>query len=178
MRAAFIIFIFIAIMTNSNAQGLPAEVRQLSTTVESINGVKDVEVRRTLLDGLAIEDLMLPGPTADLPIAAIRRTSGGLPNENLISVFFSIDRNEAGLKALEFFSWWVRDQSRGGENVQIRSIGLPPIIQDRKQLGSTLRFSVDFFLVQPDQDMHKLLRAVGAKADALAESIQYCKAAF
>ncbi|MDA8447633.1 hypothetical protein [Paracidovorax valerianellae] len=162
----------------SQAQGMPPEVSRLISAVSSVIGTTEVEVDKTYLPEVQVSDLSLPGAYADLPIAMLRRSKGALPEEQLLSINFRIERNEAGLKALEFLSWWVRDQSSGGSNMQIRSIGLPPIAGDRKQLGSTLRFTIDWFYASATSNMQEVLAAMGAKAKELELAVKLYGAAF
>lgn len=164
--------------TTTQAQGLPPQVAKFITVVSGIPGISEATLEKTYLPDVAVSDLSLPGAFADLPIAALRRTNGALKDELLFSVDFSIDRNEKGLKALEFLSWWVRDQSRGGENIQIRSIGLPPIAGKQVQLGHTLRFTIDWFYVNPSQEISQALLEVEKKASDLQQALALYKSAF
>ena len=159
-------------------QDAPPEVVRLIAALTAIPGVTQAQLDNTYLPEVAVSDLSLPGPYADLPIAALRRSNGALENELLLSLEFRIQRNEAGLRAVEFLSWWVRDQSRGGENMQIRSIGLPPMVAGDQQLGRTLRFTIDWFYADPSQDMANVLSAVGGKALALELATNMYKDAF
>jgi hypothetical protein len=175
-RHIFAVFL-LAIATMTNAQALPKEVTRLVAAVVAIPGITEAQVEKTYLPDVSVADLALPGANADLPIAALRRSKGALKEEILVSMNFRIQRNEAGLRALEFL-WWVRDQSRGGENIQIRPIALPPLVADKKQLGSTLRFTIDWFYSTSDQDLLKLLRALDDKAKALELLFSIYKTAF
>jgi hypothetical protein len=112
-------------------------------------------------------DFSLP-PYGDLPLGALRRTRGAVPNEVLISVNFGISCDATGLDALEFIAWWVRDSARGGSPIQIRALALPPI---GDQFGTTLRFAIDYFYVDPDEDIGKLIAKVGELADGLGGAI-------
>jgi len=147
----------------------PPEVSRLVAAITSIPGVTWVEVEKTFLPNIAVADLSLPGSFAFLPIAALRRSNGALPQELLLSINFRIERSEAGLKALEFLSWWTRDQSRGGTNMQIRSVGLPPRVENTIQLGRTLSFTIDWFYAEPSEDIGKLLSAI----DGIAKDIEF-----
>lgn len=164
--------------SHTETHGLPPAVAELIAVVSSIPGVAQAALEKTYLPDIAVPDLALPGAFADLPIAALRRTGGGLEEELLFSLNFIIERNERGLKALEFLSWWVRDQSRSGQNMQLRSIGLPPIIRDEIQLGWTLRFTIDWLYANPSQDMGVALEAIADKARGLAYFVDFYKAAF
>jgi hypothetical protein len=167
IRKFITIIILVAATMTTEASELPKEVAEFRDAISSIEGVSEVEIDKIYLPDVSVEDLSLPGPYADLPIATLRRSKGGLKNEILVSAMFRIERNEAGLKALEFLAWWVRDLSRGGKNIQIRAIGLPPIAGENKQLGRTLRFSIDFFFSSPKQDMKEVLNKIGELAKSL-----------
>lgn len=156
----------------------PAEVMRLINTVETIPGVEEANVGKIYLPDVNASDLSLPGVYADLPIAAIRRTNGGLPDELLLSIDFSIFKDQAGLKALEFLAWWVRDQSRSGENMQLRAIGLPPMAGETKQLGETLRFTIDWFYVNPAQDIDAVLKALDEASMGLEQAFDIYAEAF
>ncbi len=49
-------------------------------------------------------------------------------------------------RTLEFLSWQVGDGSRAGRNIQIRTRGLPPVIDHTVQLGSSRRVIIEFFV--------------------------------
>ncbi|MES2612167.1 MAG: hypothetical protein V4679_18085 [Pseudomonadota bacterium] len=159
-------------------QDAPPEVVRLIAALTAIPGVTQAQLDNTYLPEVAVSDLSLPGPYADLPIAALRRSNGALENELLLSLEFRIQRNEAGLRAAEFLSWWVRDQSRGGENMQIRTIGQPPMVAGEQQLGRTLRFTIDWFYADTSEDTANVLSAVGGKALALELATNMYKDAF
>ena len=167
LRNLLLILALAAITLPSGAQGLPREVAQLIKAIKAIKGISNAGLEKTYLPDIKVSDLSLPGPNADLPIAALRRTKGALAEELLLSINFEVERNESGLKALEFLSWWVRDQSRGGESMQVRSIGLPPMAGTDVQLGRTLRFTVDWFYSNPSQNMKKVLADISEKAKSI-----------
>lgn len=147
---------------------MPPEVLKLQHTIESIPGITDAVVEKVDLSAIPESDFSLP-PYGDLPLGALRRTRGGVANEVLISVNFGISRDSKGLDALEFVAWWVRDSARGGSPIQIRALALPPI---GSQFGTTLRFAIDYFYVDPDEDIGKLIAKVGELADGLGGSIE------
>ena len=151
----------------SSAQNLPPEVQHLKAAVEDVPGVLSAQIKRVYLPDLAPSDLSLPGEFADLPAAALRRSRGGSPDESLLSVHFEIARSESGLKGLEFLAWWVRDRARTGENIQLRALALPPMANNTKQLGTTLRFTIDWFYDNPSQDMAVLLQAMDDAASSI-----------
>lgn len=142
---------------------MPPEVQKLQNAIESIPGITDAAVDKVDLSDITESDFGLL-PYADLPLGALKRTNGGLANEIAISVNFAITRDPTGLKALELISWWVRDSARAGEPMQIRSVALPPI---GDQFGTSLRFCIDYFYADPEQDIGRLLTKVGTLADAL-----------
>jgi hypothetical protein len=178
MRPLLLCLILTIMPATSDAQGPPAAVSRLVAAVSAIPGVSEAQLEKTYLPDVKLSDLSLPGPYADLPIATLRRSQGALPEELLLSINFRIERNEAGLKALEFLSWWTRDQSRGGENLQLRSLGLPPMMGDSKQLGHTLRFTIDWFYSNPARDMSKLFGAIAEKAQGLELAADLYRSAF
>lgn len=160
-------------------QDAPAEVVRLIAALTAIPGVTRAQLDNTYLPEVALADLSQPGgPHADLPIAALRRSNGALENEVLLSLEFRIQRNESGLRAAEFLSWWVREQSRLGENMQLRTLGQPPMVAGEQQLGRTLRFTIDWFYADTSEDMANVLSAVGGKALALELATTMYKDAF
>lgn len=140
---------------------MPPEIEKLQKTIEAITGVTDAVVDKEYVSELS-EDHFSLLPYGDLPLGALRRTHGGLADEVIITVNFGISRDLAGLQALELISWCVRDAARGGEPIQVRSLALPPI---GEQFGTTLRFVIEYFYVDPEQDIAKLITKVGELAD-------------
>lgn len=98
-------------------------------------------------------------PYGNLPIGALRRTNGGYENELLISINFTINRDENGLRALEFLAWWVRDLASGAMRLRV-----PPPIKER--FGRTL--SIDYFYADDRCDMGALLAVIDELASPLA----------
>ena len=99
-----------------------------------------------------------------------RRSNGGLPNEAWANTEITLTRDEAGWLTLEFLAWWVRDQSRGGELIQMRPMALPPKGYE-DQLGRTLKFIIDHFAICPD-DLAPMLRLLQSRATDLSHSIE------
>lgn len=162
----------------SNAQKLPAEVAALIEAVDAVPGVAEVEVTYIYLPDIDLETLRFPD-MADLPAAALRRSNGGLPEELLISITFRIERNETGLKGLEFLSWWVRDQARSGNNMQLRGLALPPNGGPAGiQLGRTLKFTIDWFLLNPSNHLKPILAALKEKSESVAFSLRIYRETF
>jgi hypothetical protein len=159
----------------------PKEILALEQAFRSVPGVTEVTIGKHLFSADEmdqLEEVRFSGPYADLPIAMLRRTGGNLANEILIFVEFEIQQNAAGLKALEFLSWWVRDESRSGENLQIRSLGLPPMVGQETQLGNTLRFWFEAYIVTEKEDIRLVLGQVEEYAESLTSCIDNYNAAF
>lgn len=135
----------------------PPQIERLCSVLKALPGVIEVEADRTALQDIKVEDMSLVD-FGDLPHAAIRRTSGGLPAEALGQVFITFSPSVESWRTLEFMSWQVRDWSRGGRNIQIRTRGLPPTVGERIQLGSSLRAIIEFFVAGLDLDPERLLR--------------------
>lgn len=150
----------------ADAQGLPPDVQRLQDAVASIPGVRSASVGKTDVADVPASDFSLP-PYGDLPLGALRRTDGGKPDELVIGITFEITRDEQGWRALEFLAWWVRDAARGGETIQLRALALPPL---GAQAGKTLTFSIDYFHVDPGQDMSRLFATIGELARSLDEA--------
>lgn len=143
------------------------QVIRLNAALESIPGLREVSVQKMDVGDLTADDFSLL-PYADLPLGAMKRTAGGRADELVICMDFALEEGVRGLLGLEFVSWWVRDAARAGAAMQVRSLALPPI---GEQFGSTLRFRIDWFYTDPDNDMQRLLAAVDALASDLESTI-------
>jgi hypothetical protein len=168
-----ILLLLIVLMNNTHASGQPEEVASLENAFLSIPGISSASIGKhhySKEEIAQLDGINFVGEYADLPIAMYKRSNGNLTNELLIYVEFTIERNEKGLKALEFISWWVRDLSRSGQNLQIRSIGLPPIADNNTQLGKTLRFWCEAYIVTNKEEMPLVLAKIGELANSLNNS--------
>jgi hypothetical protein len=150
---------------------LPEPVQRFTSTILKLPGVREASVTLRSLEGLDERTLSFPGEFADLPHAAIRRTPGGLPGEFLVTAEILFTQDYTGWIALEFLAWWVRDLSRSGHVVQMRPLALPPVAYGT-QLGRTLKFAIEFFLVSSDGDKAPLLAALTKAAESLDTSLQ------
>ncbi len=153
---------------------MPEEILRMESVFNSIPGISDVYIGNqnfTKEEFEEIANIYFPGVYADLPIALLKRTGGNLDKELLVNVEFRIDSTTTGLKALEFLSWWVRDLARSGENLQIRTIGLPPKHGDVVQLGETLRFWLEAYIVTEEEDIQLVLNEISRLADSLKENL-------
>lgn len=145
---------------------MPPEVKKIQDSVASIPGITDAVVGKTDVSEFKEGDFSLL-PYGDLPLGALKRTKGGLDSELVITVNFGITPDTRGLRALEFISWWVRDEARSGTAIQVRSLALPPI---DTQFGETLRFSIDYFYSDPKKEISGLLTRLSELADSLNSS--------
>ncbi|MBN9299968.1 MAG: hypothetical protein J0I41_23400 [Filimonas sp.] len=144
----------------------PTEINEIHKTLESLKGIENVSSGVGNLGYVTQEDLTSP-EYAHLPIATLRRTNGGLPGEVMIQFEFSIDRTNESLLSLEFLAWFVRDQSRGGNKIQLRPFALPPQTPAGVQLGSTLKFHIDYFFDNIRDSLQPVLEQVASLNKAL-----------
>jgi hypothetical protein len=144
----------------------PPEIEKLHAGLRRLAGVLDIASGIDRLDGLTVDDLSL-ADLAHLPHGALRRKAGCFPDESLIQVEFRLERSERGWRALEFLGWFVRDQARGGQAVQLRPFAVPPVAGERVQLGESLRFHIDLFLPGAGSDLGPHLNKVRGIADDL-----------
>ena len=150
---------------------LPTEIHEFIGAIRSLGGTESVEPSKWYLPDIPLEQLSLPA-FGDLPLAVLRRSGGAVGEELLICLVIRPQRNAQGWRTVEFLSWWVRDVSRAGTQVQIRSIALPPQIGGQVQLGQTLRFVIEFFWRDDGQDMQRVLCEFRRLANSLARSQQ------
>jgi hypothetical protein len=152
----------------------PPQIERLRSALKALPGVIEVEANHTPLQDISVQDISLV-EFGDLPHAAIRRTSGGLPAEALGQIFITFSPSVESWRTLEFVSWQARDWSRGGRNIQIRTRGLPPMVGDQIQLGSSLRAIIEFFVTGLDTDPERLLREMDEFGADLEDSLRlYC----
>ncbi|MEO0868535.1 MAG: hypothetical protein AAFY17_08815 [Cyanobacteria bacterium J06642_11] len=123
------------------------------------------------LDRISLEEYSLPGAMGDLPHALLRRTEGGLSNEAWANTDVILSYDRAGWLILEFLSWWVRDESRGGEQIQMRPQALPPQADGQIQLGQTLKFVMDHFCCLPDRTPAPMLDLLEMRGESLNRAI-------
>lgn len=127
----------------------PDEVDAFHAVLNTLPGVVDVGTGVDDLSEFPVDSFSLPGEMGDLPHALLRRTSGGLPDEAWAHTEVVFDKSTEAWLSLEFLAWWVRDQSRGGEEIQLRALALPPRARE-VQLGQTLTFVIDQFAICPE----------------------------
>lgn len=149
---------------------LPAAIEALTNVLLSLPGVKRVKAVHTPLEELDVNHLGLV-PYGGLPHAALLRTKGGLRGEALGQFFVELRPEPQSWHTLEFLSWQVRDSARAGRRIQIRSRGLPPFIDGRIQLGTTLVFIIELFVDGLDVDAERLLNEIADLAHAIQTSL-------
>ncbi len=128
----------------------PKQVIVFHQALYRFRGVVEVNTGLKQLDKISLEDYISPGKMGDLPHALLRRTQGGLPHEAWANTDIILSYDRAGWLTLEFLSWWVRESSRHGEQIQMRPQALSPLAGEEIQLGHTLKFVMDHFCLLPD----------------------------
>jgi hypothetical protein len=156
--------------------GYPPPVQRLHDALARVPGVKDVELGLRDLAGIDLRTFSFPGEFGDLPHALLRRTTGGLKDEVLVTAELHFRQDHAGWVAVEFLAWWVRDLSRSGDNAQMRPLALPPV-PFGTQLGRTLKFVIEFFLINPAEDNGPVLERIERLAGSLGHNLSHYAAA-
>jgi hypothetical protein len=149
---------------------LPTEVEALHDAMRRLVAVQDVTTGLKNLASYTPNTYSFPGEFGDLPHALLRRTGGGLENEGWANTEFELSRDEAGWLTLEFLAWWVRDLSRSGEQIQLRPMALPPKAYE-VQLGRTLKFIIDHFVIFTGDSNEAALQMMQERADSLDGNI-------
>lgn len=153
------------------ADDYPAQVKCFHNALYRFRGVVEVNTGLKQLDKIPLEDYKLPGKIGDLPHALLRRTQGGLVNEVWANTDIILSYDRAGWLTLEFIAWWVRDQSRDGEQIQMRPQALSPIDNEEIQLGRTLKFVIDHFCCLSNNSPQEMLTLLAARGDSLGTAI-------
>ena len=149
----------------------PKEIRFFHALLEELPGVTNVCSGIDSLQGLTSEDLSVV-EFGHLPHAALRRTKGGLEGEVLIQIELKLEPTQQGWETLEFLAWFVRDQARGGEVIQLRPFALPPQTDKTIQLGRTLKFHIDLFFHTTGDDLNPILKKVMGIGQELNRAIK------
>ncbi len=144
----------------------PIEIEDFHQALQQLKGIGDVCSGIDQLDGIQTSDFSFPD-YGHLPLAALLRTNGGLPNELIIQFEFTIDKSPESLVSLEFISWFVRDQSRNGKQVQLRTFALPPQTAAGRQLGNTLKFHIDCFFEETTGSLQPVLDRIADMSKSL-----------
>jgi hypothetical protein len=148
---------------------LPPEVQKLIDAISALPGVAGCFCAPKPLADIEPDDLSLPGEYGDLPQVAIRRSGGGRDLEVLIQTEVIFDRSAGAWLSLEFLAWWVRDWARSGHEIQMRPMALPPKAYEI-QLGRTLKFFIEYFVIEEGEEYQKTLEV----ASEMGDSIKSC----
>jgi hypothetical protein len=143
----------------------PPQVEAFHSALLKFGAILDIESGVKSLEQCDPSTYSLPGEYGYLPHALLRRTNGGLKNEALATTEIKLSRDEAGWLTIEYLSWWAIDSSRGGVQVQVRPLALPPKAF-RVQLGTTLKLVIEHFAICPD-DLTPMLNVMQDSADHL-----------
>lgn len=149
----------------------PKEIETFHQTIERLKGIGTVESGIATLDGIEGDELSSV-EHANLPIATLLRTDGGIEDEVITQFEFTIDKSPESLISLEFLSWFVRDKSRGGLPIQIRPFGLPPQTPEGIQLGKTLKFCIDYFMEEESDSLQPILDKISNLNASLEHAIR------
>lgn len=156
---------------------LPPTVQALVDAISALPGVAGCFCSPKPLAGIDVSDLSLPGEFGDLPQVAIMRTEGGRENEVMIQTEVIFDRSAEAWLSIEFLAWWVRDWARSGREIQMRPMALPPKAYDI-QLGRTLKFFIEYFLIEDGEAYEDTLEAAGEMAESIASSYELYRDCF
>ena len=149
----------------------PPQVQQLVDAISALPGVAGCFCSPKPLEDIGPDDLSLPGEFGDLPQVAVRRTNGGIENEVMIQTEVIFDRSPEAWVSLEFLAWWVRDWGRSGHNIQMRPMALPPKAYE-VQLGRTLKFFIEYFLIEETENYATTLGVAAEMAESIVENVQ------
>jgi hypothetical protein len=150
---------------------LPPQVQQLTDAISALPGVAACFCRPRPLAGIEPKNLSLPGEFGDLPQVAILRTNGGRDREVMIQTEVIFERSREAWISLEFLAWWVRDWARSGHQIQMRPMALPPKAYEI-QLGRTLKFFIEYFLIEEGDSYDKTLEVAGEMGESIAENFE------
>ena len=151
----------------------PQQVNFFHQAFYRFKGVVEVNTGIKKLDKISPEEYQNSGPMGDLPHALLRRTGGGLPHEAWANTDVILSYDRAGWLTLEFLSWWVRDLSRNGEQIQMRPQALLPQVRGEIQLGQTLKFVIDHFCCLPDDTPILMLELLESRGKSLNTAIDF-----
>ncbi len=156
---------------------LPPQVQTLVDAISALPGVAGCFCSPKPLEGFDVSDLSLPGEFGDLPQVAIMRTNGGRENEVMIQTEVIFDRSAEAWLSIEFLAWWVRDWARSGREIQMRPTALPPKAYEI-QLGRTLKFFIEYFVIEDGEAYENTLEAAGEMGESIASCIELYQECF
>ena len=152
----------------------------MQTLVDAISGLPGVAgcfCGPKPLEDIESSNLSLPGEFGDLPQAVLMRTDGGRPEEIMIQTEVIFDRSAEAWLSLEFLAWWVRDWGRSGHEIQMRPMALPPKGYEI-QLGRTLKFFIEYFLIDDGEAYEKTLAVAGEMGESIADAFDLYRECF
>ncbi len=88
-----------------------------------------------------------------------------------------LDRSPEAWLSLEFLAWWVRDWGRSGHEIQMRPMALPPKAYEI-QLGRTLKFFIEYFVIEDSDSYEKTLAVAGEMGESIAENFAMYRECF
>lgn len=150
----------------------PKQVKCFHDALYRFRGVIEVNTGLKPLDKISLGGYKLPGKMGDLPHALLHRTQGGLTNEAWANTDVILSYDRAGWLTLEFLAWWVREQSRSGEQIQMRPQALSPVAGEDIQLGHTLKFVVDHFCILSNNSSEAMLSLLAVRGNSLNTAIE------
>jgi hypothetical protein len=156
---------------------LPPQVQTLVNAVSALPGVAGCFCRPRPLGPIEVSNLSLPGEFGDLPQAIVMRTNGGRESEVMIQVEVILDRSPGAWLSIEFLAWWVRDWGRSGHEIQMRPMALPPKAY-QIQLGRTLKFFIEYFVIEPGESLDKTLAIISEMGESIAENFLHYRECF
>ncbi len=156
---------------------LPPQVQALVDAISALPGVAACFCGPKPLAEIETSDLSLPGEFGDLPQAAIIRTNGGRENEVIIQTEVIFDRSLNAWLSIEFLAWWVRDWGRSGHEIQMRPMALPPQAYEI-QLGRTLKFFIEYFVIEDGNSYDKTLEIIGKMGEDITSNFELYKKCF
>lgn len=156
---------------------LPPQVQSLVDAVSSLPGVAGCFCGPKPLDGFDPSHLSLPGEFGGFPQAIIMRTNGGRTNEVMIQTEVILNRSPEAWLSLEFLAWWVRDWGRSGHEIQMRAMALPPKAYEI-QLGRTLKFFIEYFVIEDSDSYERTLAVAGEMGESIAENFAMYRECF
>jgi hypothetical protein len=152
-------------------------VQSLVNAISALPGVAGCFCRPKPLSQFEMSHLSLPGEFGDLPQAIIMRTSGGRENEVMIQVEVILDRTPGAWLSIEFLAWWVRDWGRSGHEIQMRPMALPPKAYEI-QLGRTLKFFIEYFVIETGESFDRTLTIVSEMGASIADNFRQYRECF
>lgn len=150
---------------------LPPQVQALVDSISLLPGVAACFCGPKALAEIELSHLSLPAEFGNLPQAAIIRTNGGRENEVLIQTEVIFDRSPEAWLSIEFLAWWVRDWGRSGHEIQMRPMALPPRGFEI-QLGRTLKFFIEYFVIETGERFERTLEVVDEMAKDIASNFE------